>query len=58
MTARSSGERPMKKQNATDAPASKEDIQRYLNVMHCREMLAQSVEAMIKPMRQMTHERY
>jgi hypothetical protein len=27
------------RQNAADAPASKEDVERYLQVMHSREMM-------------------
>jgi uncharacterized protein len=45
-------------QSASDAPATKEDVQKYLDVMHSREMMAQMVEAMSKPMHQMIHDRY
>jgi hypothetical protein len=45
-------------QSAADVPATKEDVQRYLDVMRTREMIAQSLEAMSKPMHQMLHERY
>lgn len=45
-------------QNATDAPASKEDIEKYLQVMHSREMMTKMVDAMSKPMHQMVHEQY
>ncbi len=45
-------------QPASDAPATKEDVQKYLDVMHSREMIAQMVEAMSKPMHQIMHERY
>jgi hypothetical protein len=45
-------------QNPADAPASKEDIRRYLDVMHSREMMAQIADSMMKPMHQMLHERY
>ena len=45
-------------QGAKDLPASKEDVQRYLDVMHSREMMSQMVEAMIKPMHQALHEQY
>ncbi len=45
-------------QAASDAPASKEDVQKYLDVMHSREMMTQVVDAMIKPLHQMTHEQY
>jgi len=45
-------------QSATDAPATKEDVQRYLDVIHSREMMTQMVEAMVKPMHQVIHEQY
>jgi hypothetical protein len=45
-------------QSSADTPATKEDIQRYLDVMHSREMMAQMVDAMTKPMHQMIHEQY
>jgi uncharacterized protein len=45
-------------QAAADAPATKEDIQKYLEVMHSRDMMAKMVEAMSKPMHQMMHEEY
>jgi uncharacterized protein len=45
-------------QNAADAPATKEDIQKYLQIMHSRELMAKTVEAMSKPMHQMVHEQY
>lgn len=45
-------------QTAADAPATKEDIQKYLEVMHSREMMAKMVDAMSKPMHQMMHEQY
>jgi hypothetical protein len=45
-------------QSPSDAPATKEDIQKYLDVMHAREMMAQTVEAMSKPMHQMIHDQY
>src|SRR5258708_21506341 len=45
-------------QSTADAPATKEDVQKYLEVMHSREMMAQMVEAMSKPMHQMIHEQY
>jgi uncharacterized protein len=43
-------------QNATDTPASKEDVQHYLEVMHSREMMQNMLSAMTKQMHQMTHE--
>ena len=45
-------------QNPAYAPASKQDVQRYLDVMHSREMMAKMVDAMAKPMRQMIHEQF
>ena len=45
-------------QTASDAPATKEDIQKYLDVMHSREMMAKMVDAMSAPMHKMLHERY
>jgi hypothetical protein len=45
-------------QTSSDAPASKEDVQKYLEVMHSREMITQMLDAMSKPMHQMIHEQY
>jgi hypothetical protein len=45
-------------QTSADAPASKEDIQKYLEVMHSKDMMAQMAGAMSKPMHQMIHEQY
>ena len=45
-------------QNQADAPATKEDIQRYLQIMHSREMMTKMADAMTKPMHQMIHEQY
>jgi len=45
-------------QTAADAPASKEDVERYLDAMHSHEMMQQMVEAMAKPMHQMMHDQY
>jgi hypothetical protein len=45
-------------QQPADAPATKEDVQKYLDVMHSREMMARMVEAMSKPTHQMIHEQY
>lgn len=45
-------------QSPTDRPATKEDVQRYFDVMHSREMIDQMMEAMVKPMHQMMHEQY
>jgi hypothetical protein len=45
-------------QTATDPPATKEDVQRYLDVMHMHEMMQQMVEAMSGPLHKMVHEQY
>jgi hypothetical protein len=45
-------------QNASDSPATKEDIEKYLEVTHSREMMGQIVDAMLKPMHQMIHEQF
>lgn len=45
-------------QNASDAPATKEDIQKYLDVMHSREMMVKMVDAMSAPMHKMFHEQF
>jgi hypothetical protein len=45
-------------QSPADAPATKEDVQKYLEVMHSREMMAKMMDAMSKPMHQMMHEQY
>jgi uncharacterized protein len=44
--------------NAADAPASKEDVERYLQAMHSREMMSKMVDAMSKPMHDMVHQQY
>lgn len=45
-------------QTASDAPATKEDIQKYLDVTHSREMMAKMADAMSAPMHKMLHEQY
>lgn len=45
-------------QNPADAPAAQADVEKYLDVMHSREMANQMIEAMAKPMQQMVHEQY
>ena len=45
-------------QNPADTPATKEDVQRYLQIMHSREMMTKMADAMSKPMHQMVHEQY
>jgi hypothetical protein len=43
-------------QSPADAPATKEDIERYLEVMHMREIAKQMMGVMSKSMREMVHE--
>ncbi len=45
-------------QNAADAPATKEDVQRYLDAIHSHDMMKQMIDAMSKPMHQMIHEQF
>jgi hypothetical protein len=42
----------------SNAPATREDIQSYLNVMHAHEMMAQMADSMSKPMHEMIHQQY
>jgi hypothetical protein len=46
------------RQDRADSPATKEDVQKYLEVMHSREMMSKIIDAMVKPMHQMMHEQY
>lgn len=43
-------------QNAADAPASKEDVQRYLDAMHIRDTLKSTLDLMTKQMHKMVHD--
>ena len=43
-------------QNAADAPASKEGVERYLDAMHTRDQMKNVLDIMTKQMHQMTHE--
>ncbi len=43
-------------QTAADAPASKEDVQRYFHAVHSHDMMLKMMEAMSQPMHQATHE--
>jgi hypothetical protein len=45
-------------QDAANTPATREDIERYLNVINSHEMMNQMMAAMAKPMHQMVHEQY
>jgi hypothetical protein len=42
----------------TDAPATKEEVEQYLQLMHSREMFQQTLDALSKPLHQMIHEQY
>jgi hypothetical protein len=46
------------RQDPTDSPATKEDVRKYLEVMHSREMMSKMIDAMTKPMHQLMHEQY
>ncbi len=48
----------MAQQDASSAPATKEDVERYLNAIHSHDMMNQMVAAMSKPMHQMVHDEY
>ena len=43
-------------QTASDAPASKEDVERYFQAVHSHDMMRKMLDAMSKPIRQMAHE--
>lgn len=43
-------------QTSADAPASKEDVENYLQAVHSHEMMKQMVVAMAKPMHQVAHD--
>jgi len=43
-------------QTAADAPASKDDVEKYFEVTHSRDMMLKMLDAMSKPMHQMAHE--
>jgi len=45
-------------QNPADSPATKEDVQRYLQTVSSKESLEKMMEAMSKPLHQMVHEQY
>ena len=45
-------------QISDNLPASKEDVQKYLDLMHSRDTMTKMWEAMSKQIRQMTHEEY
>jgi hypothetical protein len=43
-------------QNAADTPATKEEVEKYFQAVHSHDVMLKMMEAMSKPMRQMTHE--
>jgi hypothetical protein len=45
-------------QNPADSPATKEDVQKYLQTVSSKESLEKMMEAMSKPLHQMVHEQY
>lgn len=45
-------------QSASATPATKEDIQRYMQLVHSREMMTKMMDAMAKPMHDMVHQQY
>ena len=45
-------------QDNSSAPASKEDVERYLNAIHSHDMMKQTMAAMAKPMHQLVHDQY
>jgi hypothetical protein len=45
-------------QASLEAPASKDDVERYLEVTHFRDMMKQLVDVMSKQVHQMAHEQY
>lgn len=45
-------------QDAADAPATKQDVDRYLETVHAHEMMRQVADALSAPMHKMVHEQY
>ena len=43
-------------QNPADAPASKEDVEKFLDAMHTRELMKSTMESMKKQMHQIVHQ--
>jgi len=43
-------------QSASDVPASKEDIEKYLDTVHARDMMKSMMDAMAKQMHQIIHQ--
>ncbi len=45
-------------ESPSDQPATREDVEHYLQVMHSREMVTKMMDNMSGPMHQMIHEQY
>lgn len=45
-------------QSSADAPATKQDVDRYLETVHAHEMMRQVANALSAPMHKMVHEEY
>ncbi len=45
-------------QRSADSPATREDVEKYLDVMHSRDMMHQMAESMSKSMQQMVHDQF
>lgn len=45
-------------QDNSSAPATKEDVERYLNAINSHDMMKQMMAAMSKPMHQLVHDQY
>lgn len=45
-------------QTGNDSPASREDVERYLNVIHSHDMMKQVMQAMSKPVHDMIHQQF
>lgn len=45
-------------QNPGDTQATREDVQKYLEVTHSKEMMTKVIDAMAAPMHQMMHQQY
>jgi hypothetical protein len=45
-------------QPASNAPASRQDVEKYLDAMHMNQTMLKMAQAMAKPMHQMIHEEY
>lgn len=43
-------------QNPSDAPASKQDIEKYLDTMHARDLMKSTLDAVTQQMHQMIHD--